>query len=219
MQTKTNYGFTLAEVLITLSIIGIVAALTISPLVTNFQETEYKAKWKKTYSTMANSYNLFLMENGGSAMGLFRSGQDDAVKYLKNYLPYAKECEWFVNNSQCWHPANSVNHLNDPTRGGKPIASGFIMKDGTYIGIINENTNCALQANACSQLSVDVNGLKGPNTWGKDIFGIFLLKDRILPWGPPNGYWEDKYCIQPPNPGWDGDRNTGGGCSSLYLQE
>jgi prepilin-type N-terminal cleavage/methylation domain-containing protein len=45
-------GFTLAEVLITLAVIGVVAALTIPTVVRNYQKTQTVTKLKKTYSAM-----------------------------------------------------------------------------------------------------------------------------------------------------------------------
>lgn len=51
-------GFTLAEVLITLGIIGIVAAMTIPTLISNIYGTRYKSQLKKTISTLAQAGKL-----------------------------------------------------------------------------------------------------------------------------------------------------------------
>ena len=60
-------GFTLAEVLITLAIIGIVAAMTIPTLVNNYRKKDTTAKLKKFYSTMIQAIQLSELENGTSA--------------------------------------------------------------------------------------------------------------------------------------------------------
>lgn len=49
---KKTFGFTLVEILITLGIIGVVAALTIPGLITKIQHRDYTVKLKKFYSTM-----------------------------------------------------------------------------------------------------------------------------------------------------------------------
>ncbi len=51
MRTK-RFGFTLAEVLITLGIIGVVAAMTIPTLISNTNSAKFKSQYKKTLSTM-----------------------------------------------------------------------------------------------------------------------------------------------------------------------
>ena len=58
MVNKTKNGFTLAEVLITLVIIGIVAALTISAVINTYVERSTVAKVKKALSILAQAKNL-----------------------------------------------------------------------------------------------------------------------------------------------------------------
>jgi prepilin-type N-terminal cleavage/methylation domain-containing protein len=57
-------AFTLAEVLITLAIIGVVAALTIPTVVRNYQKQETITRLKKAYSALANTTNLAMAEYG-----------------------------------------------------------------------------------------------------------------------------------------------------------
>ena len=57
-------GFTLAEVLITLVIVGVIAAMTIPTLMNNTNKQEYVSRLKKTYSTMAQATNRIIAEEG-----------------------------------------------------------------------------------------------------------------------------------------------------------
>ena len=52
MRMMNRNGFTLAEVLITLGIIGIVAALTIPTLIANTKSQQFRSQFKKTLSTL-----------------------------------------------------------------------------------------------------------------------------------------------------------------------
>lgn len=52
LLANVKFGFTLAEVLITLGIIGIVAALTIPGLITKCKEMQYRVTYKKVYSSL-----------------------------------------------------------------------------------------------------------------------------------------------------------------------
>ena len=66
MQIKTfkKTGFTLAEVLITLSIIGVVAALTIPTLIQRTGDEEMVSKLGKAYSTLSQATESIMTEQG-----------------------------------------------------------------------------------------------------------------------------------------------------------
>ena len=55
---KKRFGFTLAEVLITLGIIGVVAAMTIPTLIQNTSSTKFSAQFKKTLATLNNAAEM-----------------------------------------------------------------------------------------------------------------------------------------------------------------
>ena len=76
-------GFTLAEVLITLSIIGVVAAITLPTLITNVQEKTTVSKVKKFYNTVENAYQRMIQDYGTiDTWGLMGAGDSDY--YLKD---------------------------------------------------------------------------------------------------------------------------------------
>ena len=58
-----NYGFTLAEVLITLGIIGVVAALTLPALVQNNRNREMQTRLKRGYSVLSQALDMYQAEN------------------------------------------------------------------------------------------------------------------------------------------------------------
>ncbi len=63
-EIMKKLGFTLAETLITLGIIGVVSALTIPSLIAKHQEKTRIIKLKKIYSQLQNAFNLAVYENG-----------------------------------------------------------------------------------------------------------------------------------------------------------
>lgn len=63
MMNKSKFGFTLAEVLITLGIIGIVAAITIPGLITKYRRSVVETKLKKFYSTMNQAIRHSIADN------------------------------------------------------------------------------------------------------------------------------------------------------------
>src|SRR5574344_629312 len=67
---KKHIAFTLAEVLITLAIIGVVAALTIPTLIKNYQQKQYETQLKKTYSTLSQAFQSAAANNENIAQSL-----------------------------------------------------------------------------------------------------------------------------------------------------
>ena len=65
-----NCAFTLAEVLITLGIIGVVAAMTIPTLMANVKAHQYSVKFKKTVSTLSNAAKMSQAQYGFDYSGL-----------------------------------------------------------------------------------------------------------------------------------------------------
>ena len=57
-------GFTLSEVLITLGIIGVVAALTIPSVVNNYKKQQFRTGLKKEYSVLLQTLDMYKQENG-----------------------------------------------------------------------------------------------------------------------------------------------------------
>lgn len=59
-----KFAFTLAEVLITLGIIGVVAAMTMPSLIANYQEKQRVSQLKKVYSALSQAFVTAVQENG-----------------------------------------------------------------------------------------------------------------------------------------------------------
>ncbi len=211
----TKYGFTLAEVLITLGIIGVVATLTIPTLMNNVQDAQFKTAWKKTFSTFANATNTILSDNSGSVESLITSNDDSMRITYEPYLNIAKSCPRNFNlKGLCWHPdANWFLQNGSPVPATIPgiilplwgASSGDVLTDGTLTKYTT--TGSCSKTNICAHIFVDVNGFKNPNVIGRDIFGMYLYADRIVPFGKPsNG--EGNTCTPSDN---------GIACSSVYL--
>ena len=80
-------AFTLAETLITLVIIGVVAAITVPTLFANYQEKERIAKIKKMYSALSNAMKLVVV-NGGTPedLGVRDDNMEDLTEWFNEYI-------------------------------------------------------------------------------------------------------------------------------------
>lgn len=90
MVGNTSYkksGFTLAEVLITLGVIGVVAAMTIPTLMMNYQKQVWESKLKKTFAIATNACERMLIEENVSRVNetevYGEISNDNLRKYFK----------------------------------------------------------------------------------------------------------------------------------------
>lgn len=78
--SHNSQGFTLAELLISLAILGVIATFTIPKILTAQQNEAWRAEGKETIATIANAYHLYKMNNQASSS----TGTTDLTTYL-NY--------------------------------------------------------------------------------------------------------------------------------------
>jgi len=171
-SSKRYAAFTLAEVLITLGIIGVIAALTIPTLIKKTNDKETIVALKKAYSILSSSYTLAVQENGSP-----ETWTKDPLAVLKPYLKVSKDCSDF--STGCFGPGVTYKLLN----GGDDAAydtggqTGLILVDGTTLMYQVDSSTCtkpvgssdSLQSE-CGQIYVDINGNKKPNQWGVDAY-------------------------------------------------
>ena len=185
---KKHFGFTLAEVLITLVIIGVIAALTVPALIQNTQKQEYVSALKKAYSTLSQATQAIMAEEGSpKGEDGWASSTETVFQMLKKYLSNIKECG---QDSGCFDQNNKegkykflnggINSANWDTASN---ARKFIMADGMQVMIWSSSSSCESDfygsKKVCTSIFVDLNGEKKPNTEGRDVF-LFVLKENGL---------------------------------------
>ncbi len=163
-------GFTLAEVLITLGIIGVVAAMTLPTLIANYQKNQVISQLKKAYSTLAQAFTMATTEYE-SPEGWDISGLDSygfIQKYLYPYLNIAKDCGTETTGN-CEFKVSKLN--SDTYENFGSTHPRFYLNDGTLIALKIFNQDNQVWTN----IYIDVNGNKNPNKYGKDIFMYNIL--------------------------------------------
>jgi len=182
-------GFTLAEVLITLGIIGVIAALTIPTLIANTQKTEYVTGLKKAYSVWSQALQKMADDDGtpGDLKPFFDATEGDTQTMGDKIVPFfsiAKNCG--TTKKGCWADTISSKIDGSNPASGKDYTGDyyrFITADGMGVSFYYPYKNCNssfdLSTNICmSAFYVDVNGLKKPNTYGRDIFEFKIIADN-----------------------------------------
>ena len=201
MKKYMKKAFTLADVLITLAIIGIIAALTIPALLKNTGIEENIARLKKNYSVISQATMLIMNDYGGTLTGIC-SDDDCWVQLYKAKLNSIKTCP----NSPvgaCWQA-----NLPDPFvayAASDPVA-GLVLSDGTFVGFTYYNSNCTDNTDglaSCARIDIDVNGNKGQKLDGEDVYSFHLTLSGIKPFGSNDG----KPC----------DTIDRSGCTAIYI--
>ena len=197
-MTKEKLAFTLAEVLITLGIIGVVAAITMPILIGNYQKKVIQTALKKTNSELAQAVNMLMFENGNTLAGLCTTNKDHDcfAEKLAQQLKINKLCH--SNNSDndnCWSYTGLFS--------GAKNRPHIILADGRLLQIYHTDAKCSEMINhsqykdktlICASTYVDINGLKSPNELGKDIFAFVITNGSVIPLGSPT-ITKDAYSL------------------------
>lgn len=172
------FAFTLAEVLITLGIIGIVAAMTIPNLINKTQNKENEVAFKKMYSNLNNALNQVTQQNGGVPYRCFISTNgyvsDECSTFwteMFKIMTPIKTCSGGTDNN-CQPSYHAIaGHCSGPASPNNKTT--YILKDGSMI--MSYNTSLG----EFGYFIIDVNGFKKPNEWGHDVFvmNIFPKND------------------------------------------
>ncbi len=185
-------AFTLAETLITLTIIGVVAALTIPNLISSYQKHTYVVGLKKAYSQLQNAMKMIPITQGCSPGDYDCAGWNEGNRYENGYwvntpvtnidgqefngsalnkqiyllskqFKINKLCYSRSTDPECTK-ATALLHTSDPLF----IADGGMIITGTS-----------------STIGVDINGFNGPNKWGRDQFMFDIIRSNYDSYSPP----------------------------------
>lgn len=204
-------GFTIAEILITMGIIGIVASLTIPPLASSYQKQSYASSLSVAVADFENAVSTLMMQEDATSIfdleawrlgGLTggAEGSDD-------------DCQAFVGNIRTLNITNFNSDANsiyvEPVKAfnGDELENGGLLSNKVALftkkGIIYsinvptrneainddyneydayaEGINLFMRA---AEIVIDVNGVKKPNRFGRDLFAFILSEDgKLYPYG------------------------------------
>lgn len=195
MHNRTKSAFTLAEVLITLGIIGVVASLTMPSLNQKLQDQRNMSALKKGYSVLQQATNLAISEHEGPEYwGMVDNSVESVTNVYNYYKPYfnmMRECQ---NKPGCWgYPTKFLNGtVYWASHNTSWYQYAFTLADGMNVLIdiypassirgdfgIDVDSDCAV-------FFIDVNADKLPNQIGRDIFAFVVTERGMQPAGINN---------------------------------
>lgn len=190
-------AFTLAEALIAMAIIGVVAALTIPQLMKKYTEMVTVNRVKHTYSIFKEAIRLAIAENGDVDGWEISDGQNaQSAQQLYNYIkPYLKSVRSAGSFSTEEYPFSSVTTLDGTSLNlyNNTYYYKILLINGTLVWFRTTSEFCHSsdggRTDVCGGFWIDINGKKSPNRIGVDIFHLFLVPEGIeaaLPWNSPS---------------------------------
>lgn len=176
------FGFTLAEVLITLVIVGVVAAITIPNVIKNYQHMVTINRLKEAYSLLNQVIKLSVAENGdtdkwdytyeGSAYT--GGGNNFSEKYIEPYLKILGKGYWQYGKQTLFYPADNYYYWSASNQ----TSYVYNLPNGITMSILHladpNGANYSWDNGYSIYFTVDLNGPKKPNTGGRDMFTFIL---------------------------------------------
>ncbi len=211
-QIAQQKAFTLAEVLITLGIIGIIAAMTLPALLNKAEKIILKNQFKKSYSTLSQALTKSEVEYGATPdcyYAIVENSSTSSFDYKDSSGGSSVECSAFhkifmknlnviakcENNAypNCIPKYQGVDTMvieNNPDLSKDEALEkvdglrgfdqqkilyqnpAFVLSDGSIL------ISYATWFEIPRIFAIDINGKKGPNKWGYDVFDLWTGKTK-----------------------------------------
>ncbi len=230
IKKNKKKAFMLAEVLITLSIIGVIASFVIPMVKLKYQEMTTVAKLRQYYNLLNNYFEVASRKYGTpDRWGLISTSENGKIASRKvfNDILFADIKGEAISDLDIKQEINSLNNedkqiiisdnFTDPI---DFIFPGGVTISGAHIGETCNgvhNPDNLLLKNICGDFKVDINGREKPNIFGIDSFVFYFTKRGIVPGGlkATNVRKVDTHC----NPNDKAVKYNGYGCTAWVIEK
>ena len=175
-MTKFNNGFTLAEVLVTLGIIGVVSAMTVPTLMQNYQRQSYVTQLHKVYNEVSQA--MVQYQNDRNALNLNEAGLNSQAAFdamVPQYFKTVQKCDNSL--TPCFPATTSYKKMSGVALSETvyDVRTSYVLASGASVRF-----NYVVSGNRICHIQVDVNGRKGPNILGRDLFTLSIYNDGTI---------------------------------------
>lgn len=230
---KRYTGFTLAEVLITLGIIGVVAAMTLPSLVGKYKEKQHISQVKKAYSVLSQAFLMAKNEYGSPEnWGLKDSNTgetDDEGNPVYDYANssvivrniFAKYIKNTGSRPHTFRKYVSLDGKNYNSSSGTPIIgttnsdSLLYLADGTILFFGWMNEGCDSIQTSCGDIYVFLP--ERDAQLGVSEFNFYLSPEGVKPYGHQNHHYTFKDYCDITNASGKNSTQQGRGCTAWVL--
>lgn len=238
-------GFTLAEVLITMGIVGVIAALTTPTLITSSRNQANAAKLSSAISVMENALTSLVISEGTDDIvdTELWNYWEDANGFAEEIGKYLKIISYKYADSTIPEGYSEIKTVNGTSLKAMPNMDGqfisltlpsgavaFLAESGVALTTAQEETAAAAGGALFScpaYLTIDVNGIEAPNRVGRDIFCFIVGPDgKLYPYGGKDvaifkggsatSTWNSDSGTYPCT---DTTKGNGEGCTARLMEE
>ena len=184
-NNSRKIAFTLAEVLVTLGIIGVVSAMTVPTLMQNYQRQSYVTQLHKVYNEVQQASLRYMTDK--NAINLREAGlvtQTEMANFTHTYFKVVSDCGHTVS-APCFPTSyRSQSGTEAATNNASwGAASSVVLASGASIIIDYPNVYTKTVNGVTSHyghMLIDINGPKGPNIGGRDMFYAEFYDDGSI---------------------------------------
>ena len=186
-----KFGFTLTEVLITLSIVGVISAMTVPTLMNKYQKEAQEVQIRKASQEFANAIDMYITAEGKTSLAatdIF----DDVDEFIEDNFKTTRTCN--AGDTSCF--AASYRSIDNTKNSAVGCAGkSYTLANSASICVTAFKQNQAavpggpvLQLIGRPYLKVvmDTNGSEKPNIGGRDIFTFWVNRNGEIQGSSPN---------------------------------
>lgn len=196
LELKKSIAFTLAEVLITLAIVGIIAAMTIPTLMTHLTHRKLESQLKKTYSELNIAARNFYAHEDMSVHDadiMLNKDMDKTNTFyfsdelLNKFMSYYKGFQRQTVANDSWVTFDNKNKINQKNLDGTNITRYPCDRSAVATDLVGRNyalddTSAYGNTDFGPKICVDINGIDKPNRLGYDRFVFVFTEDAVVPY-------------------------------------
>lgn len=219
MKKESKIAFTLAEVLITLGIIGVVAAMTIPSLIQSYKEKATVTAVKQSYSIFAQALKMVTIDNPdlSALTDSSLSAKENSQIMFKEISKHIKKVKSCDVDKKCMGNTYYLNLNNEKVSNWDTynnLVTG-VLANGTSFWILSLPASISGEQTYAGQIGIDINGNKRPNKFGVDFFWFTFNKNGELfaGRGEGTGGIYGNCELSPSNSNW----SNGYGCSEWII--
>lgn len=219
MKKERKIAFTLAEVLITLGIIGVVAAMTIPSLIQSYKEKATVTAVKQSYSIFAQALKMVTIDNPdlSALTDSSLSAKENSQIMFKEISKHIKKVKSCDVDKKCMGNTYYLNLNNEKVSNWDTynnLVTG-VLANGTSFWILSLPASISGEETYAGQIGIDINGNKRPNKFGVDFFWFTFNKNGELfaGRGEGTGGIYGNCELSPSNSNW----SNGYGCSEWII--
>lgn len=161
--------------LVTLGIIGVVSAMTVPTLMQNYQRKSYVTQLHKVYNDLNQAIQLYLTER--NAINVREAGLNSNEKldqFIKSTFKVVQDCG--AQSTPCFAPNSEYKKISGVAAEGSALSGYVVLSSGVAMGYsygIGDVTSAVT-------IDVDLNGAKGPNISGRDVFVLRIYNNGVI---------------------------------------